>query len=425
MRTPHNTLPRWLLAMIVVTVLLVLYNAPDIYNQLPDTWKHRRGSFLMLFEMNYPTWWTGMLLFSAALLFLESASTRERSLRTACAALGALTGALSIDEIGSIHERVSILSDVWFGSPWTALAPFALLGMIALVAGVRGIRASVSGRRAAGFVVGGFVVFALVVVQEYLEHHPEFPKFMMKAFGIKPGGRIVIEEVTEMVGAMLVLVGAALVRSRDRFAPPLGFVLARPLNISLLQPLLVAGLILHCLVAFFLLPDSRELTLRGNPAGWYPPAVFFLLFCHGYWQYRDFRDRRNAGSVTLYGIREKTAGAGWLLMGLFSLICSIGFLHSYGHLIGEPVLGLQKPFFFNLHVVYSSLILSVLVLAIWLDLRSPRHLYCLLLLLLAPAVEFSVTDPGSGFAASGIFAFVAAALFLTPAPAAPGRRTRR
>jgi len=336
-RTP--TLPRWLIVMVAVTLPLVLYNAPDIYSQLPETWKYRRGTFLMLFEMNYPTWWTGMLLLASSLLFLESASTRGRSLWSACLSLGLLTGALSIDEIGSIHERVSILSEAWFGSPWSALAPFAALGMVALAWGIRGIYISESGTRAALYIAGGFVVFALVVLQEYLEHHPTFPKYMMKTFGIKPGGRIVFEELTEMIGAMLVVVGAALVRTRGRFEPLLGFIISRPANIQGLHAMLAIGLIVHCTIAFFFLPDRLELTLRGNPAGWYPTAVFLMLCCHAYWQFRDFRDGIHAGTLTLRGIREKSTGAGWLALCLFSLLCSIGFLHNYGHLVSDPILG--------------------------------------------------------------------------------------
>ena len=411
-----HTPPRWLVVFIAVTLLLVLYNAPDIYHQLPETWKYRRGSFLMLFEMNYPTWWTGMLLLASALLFLESASTRERSLRTACLALGLLMGALSLDEIGSIHERVSLLSEDWLGSPWTALVPFALLGVLALAWGVRGIFVSPSGTRAALFIGGGFVVFAIVVLQEYLEHHPTFPKFMMKTFGVNPADRIVFEEMTEMIGAMLVLIGAALVRRRDHFESSMGFVLSRPTNIAGLPAALAIGLIAHCTVAFFFLPDTLELTLRGNPAGWYPPAVFFLLFCHGYWQYRDYRDRIHAGTVMFYGLREKTAGTGWMMLCVFSLLCSIGFLHNYGHLVSDPLLGLQKPFFFNLFVIYAGLTATTLVVAAWLGLWSRKHLLCLVLLLLAPAVEFGITNRGSGFAASGIFAFFGALLFLTPGP---------
>lgn len=418
-----HAVPRWLVVFIAVTLLLVLYNAPDIYAQLPETWKYRRGSLLMLFEMNYPTWWTGMLLLATALLFLESASTRESSLQTACLALGLLTGALSLDEIGSIHERVSLLSEDWLGSPWTALVPFGLLGVLALAWGVRGIFASPSGTRAALFIGGGFVVFALVVLQEYLEHHPTFPKFMIKTFGIKPADRIVFEEMTEMIGAMLVLTGAALVRRRDHFESSLGFILSRPLNITGLHAALAIGLIAHCTIAFFFLPDTLELTLRGNPAGWYPSAVFFVLFCHGYWQYRDHRDRTNAGTILFYGLRERTVGTGWLMLCIFSLLCSIGFLHNYGHLVGAaPVLGLHKPFFFNLFVIYAGVTGTTLVLAAWLGLWSRKHLLCLALLLLAPTVDFGITNPGAGFAASGIFAFFSALLFLTPGLSSVPRR---
>lgn len=414
MRTTFKTMPRWLLVMIAVTVTLVLYNVWDLHDWLPLTWTYRRGSFLMLFEMNYPTWWTGMLLLAAALLFFETASTRERTLWSACVALGLLMGALSMDEIGSIHERVSRLSEDWFHSPWSALAPFAILGVFALAWGLRGILRSHSGARPALFVVGGFIVFALVVLQEYLEHHPKFHVFMIKAFGIKPGGRIVFEEFSEMVGAMLVLIGAALLRSRNRFDPALGFVIARPSNIGGLHAMLAVGLLVHCTVAFFFLPDRLELTLRGNPAGWYAPAVFFLLSCHGYWQFRDFRDGVNAGTVTLYGFRERTAGAAWMVLCLFSLLCSVGFLHNYGHIVGDPVLGFQKPIFFNIFVIYAVLIGAVLLLSVWLGRWSREQLIYLPLLLLAIAVEFWITDPGSGFAASGIFACFTAALFLSP-----------
>ena len=67
--SPTRSLPWWLIALIIITLPLVLYNYPDIYRDLPEVWKVRHGSFRVIFEMNYPTWWTAILLLAAALLF--------------------------------------------------------------------------------------------------------------------------------------------------------------------------------------------------------------------------------------------------------------------------------------------------------------------------------------------------------------------
>lgn len=407
-----NSRPWWLFTMITVTLPLVLYNYPKIYSQLPDVWIHRRGSFRMIFEMNYPTWWTAIILFAAAMLFYELAYLRHHTSRLAFWLLALLIAGLSLDEIASLHERVSVLSDEWFGSPWTALAPFALGGLVALVYGLKVMSRMDGGGRAMIYVIAGFLLFAFVVVQEYLEHHPEFPKFVYKTLGITNAWARWFEEVTEIIGAMLVLTGAALARNRGLFNGHLGFILTKPSEIPSLRTVLLIGLIVHCVIAFYFLPGAEELTFRGNPARWYPSAVFFVLFAHAYWQ---FRHPCQSQSETAFASHANKAliATGWLILSVFCILCSIGFLHNFGHVIADAMPGIHKPFYFNPVVIYSSVLGTVTGLAFWLGLLSGKRIIYVLLLMCVPLLEYFLNDRGTPFAASGITSYLIACLFLT------------
>lgn len=407
-----NPLPWWVITLIAFTLPLVLYNYPNIYAQLPDAWIYRRGSFRMIFEMNYPTWWTAILLFAAAMLLYELVYIRRKSSRLALCMLALLFAGLSFDEIASMHERVSLLSDKWLGSPWTALTPFALCGLIALVYGIKAMSRSDEGGRAITFLIAGIMMFVFVVVQEYLEHHPEFPKFVYKTLGITDAWARWFEEVTEMVGAMLILIGAALARNRGVFNGDLGFILTKPLQISSLRVILLIGLIIHCVIAFYFLPDAKELTFRGNPAGWYPSAVFFVLFAHAYWQFRySYQSYREAFGAA--NTDKRLIASGWLMLAVFCILCSIGFLHNFGHVIADAIPGIRKPFYFNPLIIYSCVLVAVIGFAFWLIVLSRQWIIYVFLLICVPLLEYSLDDRGTPFAASGITSYLIACLFLT------------
>jgi hypothetical protein len=214
-----------------------------------------------------------------------------------------------------------------------------------------------------------------------------------------------------MIGAMLVLVGAALARNRGAFNDRLGFILARPLNILDLQMVLLVGLIVHCVIAFYFLPNARELTAQGNPAGWYPSAVFFILFAHAYWQSRRPGDSQ-AGTAKQQD-KDSRVRAVWLMSSLFFVLCSIGFLHNFGHVIGDTIPGIRKPFYFNPNVVYSTVLGSVVGFALLLRLLRGKQLVYLALLLCVPVFESTFFNRGTPFAASGITSYLIAALFLS------------
>ena len=400
--------PWWAITFVLISLPLILYNYPKIYSQLPEVWIHRRGSFRMIFEMNYPTWWTAILLLAAAMLIYELTYIRQHASRWALWGLALAIAGLSYDEVGSIHERVSLLSDEWFDSPWTALAPFGIVGLAALVYGLKATSRMDGGGRATAYIIAGFLMFAFVVFQEYLEHHPKYPKFIHKTFGITNAWSRWFEEVTEIVGAMLILVGTALARNRGVFSGRLGFILTKPSDITSLRTILLIGLVIHCLIAFFFLPDAQELTVRGNPAGWYPSAVFFILFAHAYWQYHWRRETPGAAHADKTRITSI-----WLVLSVFFILCSIGFVHNYGHVIADAIPGIRKPFYFNLLVIYFCVLASVIGMALWLGLLSGKRLIYIPLLLSVPLLEYSFTNRGVPFAASGMVSYLTACLFLT------------
>ncbi|MFC1680634.1 hypothetical protein ACFL1S_02420 [Pseudomonadota bacterium] len=410
----------WLTALFLVTLPLVLYNLPAIYRELPDAWIDRRGSFRMIFEMNYPTWWTGIILFSSAMLFYELVYCRERALRLGCCLLAILLAGLSFDEIASIHERVGLLSEDVYGSPWVGLLLFGLGGIFVLVYGLKTVAGMVGGSRAIVYLIAGFVAFAFVAFQEYLEHLPGFRKSMQRNVGLTNAWFRLFEEVTEMIGAMLVLVGSALLRNRGAFNGCLGFILVRPSNIPSLQTVLLVGLIVHCVIAFYFLPDALELTAQGNPAGWYPSAVFFIMFAYAYWQSRLPGDSQIR--TAKQQVKDSRVRAVWLMLSLFFVLCSIGFLHNYGHVIADAIPGIHKPFYFNPNVVYVTVLGAVVGFALLLGLLRGKRLVYLALLLCVPIFESTFFDRGTPFAASGITSYLIAVLFLS-SPARPTSAT--
>lgn len=401
----------WLATLILVTLPLVIYNIPALYSELPDAWVQRNGSFRMIFEMNYPTWWTAFILFSSAMLFYETGYRVERVYRLACCLLAILLAGLSYDEIASIHERVGQFSEDEFGSPWLGLLLFGLGGIVVLVYGLKTVAGMDGGRRAIAYVIAGFLTFVFVAFQEYLEHLPGFRKSMQRTVGLTNAWFRLFEEVTEMVGAMLVLVGAALLRNRGAFSGRLGFILARPSNIPGLQTVLLIGLIVHCVIAFYFLPDALELTAQGNPAGWYPSAVFFILFAHAYWQSRPPCDSQTP--TVKQQAQNSKVRAVWLMSSLYFVLCSIGFLHNYGHIIADAIPGIHKPFYFHPSVVYTTVLGVVVGFALLLGLLRGKRLVYLALLLCVPVFESALFDRGTPFAASGIASYLIAMLFLS------------
>jgi hypothetical protein len=172
-----------------------------VYYYLPD---NRRGMtkllalFSLQFEKNVATYWAGWCLFMVALLalqrFLDSAKLTP-SARQAWAGLAVLAAALSLDELGSIHERADFLFASWGFSGRSALLPLALPTVLLLSWTLQRM-ARLPDRRSFWLTLSAFLAFGSVAWQEHLEHTLRWPGWVR-------GIRVGVEEGAELAGIFL------------------------------------------------------------------------------------------------------------------------------------------------------------------------------------------------------------------------------
>jgi hypothetical protein len=160
-------------------------------------------------EQSPATWWSGIQLLVFALAIHGLSHTVYEKDRVASRGLLALSTVgllLFWDEIGSIHERATLL----FGmeSQTLSLLPLAVLGGSILAYSLwvlfrkRGLFGQAWWR-----VLVPFILFATVYVQELAEHAIQWPHQLR-------GLRMAVEEGTELVGMFMLLSAAVYLMSR-------------------------------------------------------------------------------------------------------------------------------------------------------------------------------------------------------------------
>jgi len=167
----------------------------------PD-WQFNLGN-----ENNIAAWWSGVLLALIALCACDGASrteSKKAGTAGAWAALAAVFLFLSADEVGSLHERISIAGEADGTGRWLYLMILgAVLGTVSLWALWRLWRAGGNERRRSIWLTVGFAMLAAVVLQEAIEHSRTWDAPLLNAL------RLTLEEGTEL-GAMLLLLWVTL-----------------------------------------------------------------------------------------------------------------------------------------------------------------------------------------------------------------------
>jgi hypothetical protein len=163
-------------------------------------------------ENNAGAWWSGMQLLLFGLLYLSASGELSKApseLKRPLIVLGLVGLCLAADEMGSIHERVSLFGKEHFGSGKLALLPFAMVGVGAVGYSVWALYRE---RAAVGnvwwWVCIGFTIFGVVWVQEHIEHAYVFDRPFAK------GLRASLEEGSELLGFSLLLTSGLLLRTR-------------------------------------------------------------------------------------------------------------------------------------------------------------------------------------------------------------------
>jgi hypothetical protein len=260
-RPGRPTLPWWAWILAVDAVLLSVIG-------LGSYWPRNPGAEAVLswlaihHEMNLAVWFSGAQLLLAALLMYERASIGSGDERGAWAILAGISASLSLDEIGSIHERLGDAS-------WRPLLVLAVPLGVALGWALLRLARKPGRRRELGLILGAYGLFAVVAGLEYLES-------VVRWAPLRNGG-IGLEESLELAAFLLLLFAAA---GHRRVAwGGLRTVIPDPERLHLLRGVLGLALLLHAAIALLVAPYLSDLYGRGNPIVWYPFAVYGLLAC--------------------------------------------------------------------------------------------------------------------------------------------------
>ena len=222
-------------------------------------------------EMSYATWWSGICLLLAALLMYEQFLSSSHISRLSWLILALAFTVLSLDEIGSIHERLH-----WI-ERWPEIKFFLYLMLIVLVVSVFTLYLKKETRKTAIIILAGFGLYFIAVLFELLEQLSTFPVW---AAGLRLGA----EEGAELFGTFLVLVGIMLHKEPSGQSEILS-VLPEPKKLKGLLTIVIVSLIIHISLCY-LLPQQVDLSRQGNPLVWLPMVVFFLMFCQACWNWR-------------------------------------------------------------------------------------------------------------------------------------------
>jgi hypothetical protein len=370
----RKAIPWWLWILGVDLFLLTTTALKQYPLSFPGkSWLVRH--FNLAVEMNAAVWWSAICLLAVALLAYELYSSKVDRGKFAWLSLAVVFACLSLDELGSIHERV--------GS-WSNLLPFGVV-FVSLVAFALGVLFRNPGtRRSALFIGAGVGLFGSVALQEYLEDAGFWSSWAL-------GLRVAVEEGSELLGILLIFFG--IVSQRDRSgAPSLRAIIPDPTGMKKLPEIVLIGWFAHTL-ASITLPGLIDVGEKGNPLAWYPAAAFFILF------------------AAAQGFSNASASPPKMLKALavFFLFCSTGLAYDPPRLL--PVIGSLVPRDYLTGAFFLSI--SGLLLLIggaipdfWA--RNCRYLPLLLLLPLAALLD---THPEIQFLTAGVMSLLVFTIF--------------
>ncbi len=162
--------------------------------------------FHLGYENNFAAWFSGSLLALICLHALDGVTanrTERPGVARAWAMIGGVMIYLSADELGWLHERISLLGRAIGVGNWGLILPLG--AFFAAVLGWALLRLWIAGgahRRQVLLMLCGFAVLGSVVMQEFLEHNLSWDGALALA------ARVGFEEGSELSGMLFVLASA-------------------------------------------------------------------------------------------------------------------------------------------------------------------------------------------------------------------------
>ena len=247
----------WFYGAILVCLLLIVATVVD------------NRDFNLRREGNYAAMWSGLLLLLVALHAFdgrEATKADDPAVARAWLVISMVLVSLSLDEIGSLHERLPSETHLMY---WLWVLPFAAtyagLALYALVVLYR----SEQYRKAALLICLAFLLFGSVAIQEEIEWRMNVARHWKPIRGA-------IEEGTELLG-MIILLKATMANTKGLLSrdgrsvfPTLEALRAWRV------PVLAIGLVGAPLIAWATVSIPPDRWNHGQPAHWPPTAVFLL-----------------------------------------------------------------------------------------------------------------------------------------------------
>ncbi|WP_119461516.1 hypothetical protein [Rhodospirillaceae bacterium SYSU D60014] len=345
-------------------------------------------------EMNFAVWWISALLLLCTLSFYEFFCRGVAGHRAPWLLLAVIFLVLSWDELGSLHERTF---DSGFGVALVGLLLVGALFAAAALYAVCRLIARTETRTSGWLLFFAFALYGSIGIQEFLEHKVEWPYWSK---GLRTG----VEEGTELVADFLVL--CAIAAQRPELRGGLAQILPDTRALIAIRPVLLALLIVHAAVSLLYIPLLDPLTRHGNPAAWYPAAIYLLLACHVARRIIDPEQDR--------GEQERTSL--WGGLALFLLVCSA--LISVRFDRWWPGMTIIEWLPVNFHVAYAYQLAVLGVLLAGLDQFNRRTLAMYAVAAALPLLVQSPGDQGLTFFVLGLSAYLYAEILYLAQPAA-------
>lgn len=392
----------WWLWLAGINLFLVIASAYQHTFPLPLLGERILRQFDLGEEMNLAAWWSAMLLFSIGLFCYEIYCDREAraapnrinpSKKVAWLLLAIAFTCLSIDEIGSVHERIETWIQIIDRYVPLALSqlvdpyvPIIIAGAILIPFPLITLWGSRETKRSAIFLLVGFLLLSTIAFQERLEGAIEWARWG----GIRMG----VEEGTELLGKFFCYWGVVLQRSSASQTNGLRRAIPNPLLMNNIEKLVLIGIIVHLCLTIFV-SVTINVDYSGRTLVWYPAAISFLIGLTAYWQY----------SLVKYPKSRIL-----LIASIYFLLASAIAPYLIYPSISPQLPALIESYFYYLYGL--QLLLIIIIYKLIYQTISPEAFILISLLVISLLLGANIPGEITRYTIAGIFSYLVARLIL-------------